>query len=85
MNAPSGGELVGVPCVSGMQRPRSWGHRFGAQLRCDWCSVPWSGHQDQPRPCAGERGRAGGPEGRAGVLRARAPFPALPSAPRVRN
>ena len=51
MSASPGVALPPVPRVSGMQRPGSWGHRFGAQLRCDWCRASWLGHQDHPQPC----------------------------------
>ena len=43
--------LPPIPRVSGMKRPGSWGHRFGAQLSCDWCRASWLRHQDDPRPC----------------------------------
>ena len=51
MSAASGAALPAVPRVPGMQRPSSWGHRFGPQLRCDWCRLSWTAHQAEPRPC----------------------------------
>lgn len=51
MSASSGAGLPAVPRVPGMKRPSSWGHRFGPQLRCDWCHISWTAHQDGPRPC----------------------------------
>lgn len=51
MSVASRAGLVAVPCVPGMRRPTSWGHRFGPDLRCSLCHVTWGGHQNEPRPC----------------------------------
>jgi hypothetical protein len=35
-------------------RPGASGHRFGPDLACSECGIPWDVHQRQPKPCKTE-------------------------------
>jgi hypothetical protein len=55
MSLASEAEAPASQRVDGKRRPGAWGHRFGSDLRCDWCTTTWDAHQEKPRPCAGAR------------------------------
>jgi hypothetical protein len=40
--------------IEAADRPGASGHRFGPDLECSECGLPWDAHQREPRPCRTE-------------------------------
>lgn len=49
--SPAGGKSTGAAKNDAADRPGASGHRFGPDLACSECGIPWDVHQRDPKPC----------------------------------